>query len=126
MITPHPGEAARLLGQDAGWVQQHRPQAATELSRYGAVVVLKGAGTLVAHDGALRSICLLGNPGMATAGSGDVLTGILGGLLALGLAPVEAAELGAWLHARAGDEAAAARAAALLAGDLINALRLQP
>lgn len=126
VITPHPGEAARLLGQDAGWVQQHRPQAATELSRHGAVVVLKGAGTLVAHDGALRSICLLGNPGMATAGSGDVLTGILGGLLARGFAPAEAAELGAWLHARAGDEAAAARASALLAGDLIEALRLHP
>lgn len=126
VITPHPGEAARLLGKDPAWVQENRPQAATTLSRHGAVVVLKGAGTLIAHAGALRSICLLGNPGMATAGSGDVLAGVVGALLARGLAPVEAADLGVWLHARAGDEAAARRSSALVAGDLIDALRLDP
>ena len=126
VITPHPGEAGRLLGHDADWVQHNRLQAAAELSQHGAVAVLKGAGTLLAQAGATRSICLLGNPGMATAGSGDVLTGVIGGLLARGLAPLAAAELGVWLHARAGDEAAATATAALLAGEMIAALRLNP
>ncbi len=126
VVTPHPGEAARLLGTDAAWVQSHRPQAARQLSRGGLVAVLKGAGTLVACDGTLRSVCVAGNPGMATAGSGDVLTGIVGALLARGLAPGDAAELGVWLHARAGDEALETRPAALIAGDLIDALRLTP
>ena len=126
VLTPHPGEAARLLGKDSQWVQENRPDAATKLSRPAAIVVLKGAGTLIADAGALRSICLLGNPGMATAGSGDVLTGVIGALLARGFAPVEAAELGVWLHARAGDEAAAARSSALVAGDVIEALRQDP
>ena len=126
VVTPHPGEAGRLLGHDAGWVQQHRLQAAAELSEHGAVAVLKGAGTLIAQAGAPRSICLLGNPAMATAGSGDVLAGIVGGLLARGLSALDAAELGVWLHARAGDDAAAAATSALLAGDLLAALRLNP
>ena len=126
IVTPHPGEAGRLLGKDAAWVQGQRPEVAAELSSGGVVAVLKGAGTLVAHDGALRSICLGGNPGMATAGSGDVLSGVCAALLARGLAPVAAAELGVWLHARAGDEAAAARQSALLAGDIADALRLAP
>ena len=126
IITPHPGEAGRLLGTDAAWVQERRPAAAAELSHGGLVAVLKGAGTLVAADGALRSICLGGNAGMATAGSGDVLSGICAGLLARGLSPTAAAELGVWLHARAGDEAACARRAALLAGDIVDALRLTP
>ena len=126
VLTPHPGEAGRLLGQDANWVQQNRLEAAARLAKHGAVAVLKGAGTLIAEAGVPRSICLLGNPAMATAGSGDVLTGVIGGLLARGLTPREAAELGVWLHARAGDEAAAGATAALLAGDLTNALRLNP
>ena len=126
VITPHPGEAGRLLGHDTDWVQHNRVQAAAELSKHGSVAVLKGAGTLIAQAGATRSICLLGNPAMATAGSGDVLTGVIGGLLARGLAPLAAAELGVWLHARAGDEAAAKATAALLAGEMITALRLNP
>ena len=124
VITPHPGEAGRLLGQASAWVQAHRPAAAMALADGAKVAVLKGAGTLIAADGAIRSICVDGNPGMATAGSGDVLTGVVGALLARGLAPAMAAELGVWLHARAGDEAAAATAAMPVASDFIDALRL--
>ena len=124
VITPHPGEAGRILGKDAAWVQSHRPRAAAALSEHGAVVVLKGAGTLIAHGGELAAISLAGNPGMATPGAGDVLTGIVGALLARGLAPLAAAELGVWLHARAGDEASASCRAALLASDVIAALSL--
>lgn len=124
VITPHPGEAGRLLGRDSAWVQAHRPAAAKALASDAKVAVLKGAGTLIAESRGVRSICVDGNPGMATAGSGDVLTGIVGALLARGLAPPMAADLGVWLHARAGDEAAAATAAAPLAGDIVAALRL--
>ena len=124
IITPHPGEAGRLLGQDTAWVQAHRPAAAMALADDAKVAVLKGAGTLIAQAGALRSICVDGNPGMATAGSGDVLTGVIGALLARGLAPAVAADLGVWLHARAGDEAAAATEAAPVASDFVDALRL--
>ncbi len=144
VITPHPGEAARLLGKDTAWLGRHRPQAAAllsdglsnglsagssnglsaGLSAGGAVAVLKGAGTLIASAGVVRSVCVDGNPGMATAGSGDVLSGIIGALLGRGLAPIAAAELGVWLHARAGDEARARGQAALLASDLVDALRL--
>ena len=129
IVTPHPGEAGRLLGESTTWVQSNRPEAATRLTTEklpGVVAVLKGAGTLVAREGAVESICLAGNPGMATAGSGDVLTGIVGALLARGMAPLEAAELGVWLHARAGDDARAGQAGSLIAGDLIGALRLTP
>ena len=124
IVTPHPGEAGRLLGKDSAWVQSHRPQAAAALSEHGATVVLKGAGTLIGAQGKVASICLAGNPGMATAGSGDVLTGIVGTLLARGLPPLAAAELGVWLHARAGDEAQESCPAALMASDIVAALRL--
>ena len=126
VLTPHPGEAGRLLGKDAAWVQSHRLEAAAMLSQHGAVAVLKGAGTLLAWDGAAHTICMAGNPAMATAGSGDVLTGIVGALLGRGLAPHVAAELGVWLHARAGDEANARCRAALLARDIVQAIDLAP
>lgn len=129
IVTPHPGEAGRLLGETTTWIQSNRPEAAARLNKgnlSGVIAVLKGAGTLVASEGAVRSVCLGGNPGMATAGSGDVLTGIVGGLLARGTAPLAAAELGVWLHARAGDEARARHAGSLIASDLIGALRLTP
>ena len=126
VLTPHPGEAGRLLGKDAAWVQSHRLEAAATLSRYGATVVLKGAGTLIAWGGAARSICLAGNPGMATAGSGDVLTGIVGALLGRGLSPRFAAELGVWIHASAGDEANERCQSSLLASDIVQAIDLTP
>ncbi len=106
-ITPHPGEAARLLRCEPAEVQSDRAAAARSLAeRSGATVVLKGAGTLVSAPGAGLHQTLAGNPGMATAGSGDVLAGLIGGLLAQGLVPLDAARLGVWWHASAGDLAA--------------------
>ena len=128
VITPHPGEAGRLLSLSAKDVQAQRPDAARRLASLGegCVAVLKGAGTLISESGQLAGICLGGNPRMATPGSGDVLSGIGGALLARGLPALEAAKLAVWLHARAGDEAASATASALLASDLIDNLRLTP
>lgn len=127
-LTPHPGEAGRLLGLSAGQVQAQRPDAALQLSSLGGgcVAALKGAGTLIAEAGQLAGICLGGNPRMATPGSGDVLSGIGGALLAQGLASVDAAKLAVWLHARAGDEAALKTESALLASDIIDSIRLTP
>ena len=127
-LTPHPGEAGRLLGLSAGQVQAQRPDAALRLSSLGGgcVAALKGAGTLISDAGQLAGICLGGNPRMATPGSGDVLSGIGGALLAQGLAPVDAAKLAVWLHARAGDEAALKTESALLASDIIDSIRLTP
>jgi NAD(P)H-hydrate epimerase len=105
IVTPHPGEAARLLGIKPGDVQANRPAAARSLVGARRVCVLKGARTIVA--GASRAaVTRAGNPGMATAGTGDVLAGMLGTLLAQGLEPYDAGVLGAYLHGRAGDLAA--------------------
>lgn len=123
LITPHPGEAARLLDTDTAAVQADRRGAALALAqRFKAVVVLKGAGSLVAApDGRLR-LCDHGHPAMASAGLGDVLAGLLGALCAQGLDAFEAACLGVWLHARAG-ERVGALGRGLLASDLINVVR---
>ena len=103
VLTPHEGEAARLLGVARADVAGDRPGAAVELQRrYGGVCVLKGAGTLVAGDDILW-LCPFGNPGMATAGMGDVLAGTVAGLMAQGLSNLAAARLGTFVHARAGD-----------------------
>lgn len=120
LFTPHPGEAARLLGITTAEVQADRFAAIQAIqSRYGATVILKGAGSLVAGSDAL-SIVTDGNPGMATGGMGDVLSGILGALIAQGLSQPEAARLGAVVHACAADLAAADRGQrSLLATDLI-------
>lgn len=123
VITPHPGEAGRLLGRRTGEVQAQRLQAACDLHALtGAVVVLKGAGSLVV-DGHRRLLCPLGNPGMGAGGTGDVLTGVIAALIAQGLAPAAAAAVGVLGHARAGDVAAAAGERGLLPGDLIAQLR---
>lgn len=124
VLTPHPGEAARLLGGGATDIQADRFRAAQELQlRYGGVCVLKGAGTLVASGDGPVGVCTAGNPGMASAGMGDVLSGVIAGLLAQGLALRDAARLGVWLHAEAGDSAAHAGMRGLLAGDLMPHLR---
>jgi len=103
VLTPHPGEAARLLGTTAAAVQADRPEALRELcARSGAVVVLKGASTLVG-DGHQCYQNRTGNPGMATGGSGDVLAGLLAALLAQGLPPFAAACLAVHVHGKAGD-----------------------
>ncbi len=125
ILTPHPGEAARLLGCSAAEVQQDRFAAVTELQRrYGGAVILKGAGTLVAdgdHDQV--GLCPYGNPGMATGGMGDVLSGVLGALLAQGFSPAKAARLGVCLHAVAGDLAAMDGQRGMMATDLLPHLR---
>lgn len=124
VLTPHPGEAARLLGVDIATVQADRFASARELARrHGAVVVLKGAGSLIAHPDGRLAACPWGNPGMAVAGMGDVLTGVIAGLLAQGATAWEAACLGVGLHARAGDAAAEAGERGLLASDLLGPLR---
>ncbi|HET8942213.1 MAG TPA: NAD(P)H-hydrate dehydratase [Rudaea sp.] len=125
VITPHPGEAARLLECDSATIQRDRFAAVIELARrFRAVTVLKGAGSLVAHPEGGVLVCPWGNPGMASAGMGDVLTGVIAGLLAQGLNCWRAARLGVALHAQAGDAAAAeAGQAGLLASDLFVPLR---
>ncbi|MCU0727323.1 MAG: NAD(P)H-hydrate dehydratase [Planctomycetes bacterium] len=123
ILTPHPGEAARLLGCPTAAIQADRHGAAETLARrYGAIVVLKGRGTVVS-DGTTHFVNRTGNPGMATGGAGDVLTGLIGGLLAQHIAPFDAAILGVHLHGLAGDLAAARVGIhALIAGDILEHL----
>jgi len=107
ILTPHPAEAGRLLGIQASEVQHDRVKRAQQLAqRYDAVVVLKGCGTVIADQNGRYAICPLGNPGMASAGSGDVLAGVIAALLAQSLSLWEAATTGVVAHARAGDIAA--------------------
>jgi len=125
VMTPHPGEASRLLDKDTSTIQQNRYQAATLLqNKYSGVVVLKGAGTLITDDNQATTVCSEGNPGMATAGMGDILSGIIGSLLAQGLESSLAARTGVALHSRAGDLAAMNGQKGLMATDLVNPLRL--
>ena len=136
LLTPHPGEAARLLQRSVADVQADRIESARRLAgETGAIVALKGAGTLVAAQGGEVTVNPTGNPGMATGGTGDVLTGIAGGLLAQGLAPESALRAAVYLHGLAGGLAAAARGeVGLIAGDVADAvpaaivqlLRLRP
>jgi ADP-dependent NAD(P)H-hydrate dehydratase / NAD(P)H-hydrate epimerase len=124
VLTPHPGEAARLLGSDTAAVQSDRFAAARELAkRYAAVVVLKGAGSLVAAPDGRVAACPWGNAGMASGGMGDVLTGVVAALLAQGLPPWDAACTGVAIHARAGDRAAGDAPRGLIASDLFAPLR---
>jgi NAD(P)H-hydrate epimerase len=103
IITPHPGEFARLLGTDTKTVQGQRDDLAATFARdHNLVVVLKGHGTVVT-DGRRLYRNTTGNPGMATGGTGDVLTGLLGALLGQGLEPFDAARLGVYVHGLAGD-----------------------
>lgn len=124
VLTPHPGELALLLGKEVADIQRDRPAAAREAAeRTGAIVVLKGAGTLVAKTGQPLWINLNGNPGMACGGSGDVLAGLLAGLLAQKIDPFEAACAAVWLHGAAGDIAAWQKTqASMKAGDIARAL----
>ena len=124
ILTPHPGELALLLGTNAAAIQRDRQAAAREAAeRTGAIVVLKGAGTLVARAGQPARINLTGNPGMACGGSGDVLAGLLAGLLAQGADPFQAACAAVWLHGTAGDIAALRQTqTAMKAGDIAACL----
>ena len=124
IVTPHPGEAARLLGIAGADVNRDRPSAARRLAeRTGAVVLLKGAASVVATaDGRMR-INPTGGPALGTGGTGDVLTGVVAALLAQGLDAFEAAALGAFVHGFAGDRIAGrSGSAGLLAGELAEEL----
>lgn len=128
VLTPHPGEAARLLRCQVEDVQGDRLQAVREIARrYGGICVLKGSGSLIAAaDDEVCDLCDRGGPALATAGSGDVLTGAIAAFLAQGLATRDAARLALWLHASAGDQlAAGAGEIGLMAGDLPAAMRSQ-
>ena len=124
ILTPHLGEAARLLGFTIAQIQADKWAAAHAIqARYGGICVLKGAGTLVI-GGTKTWQCAAGNPGMASGGMGDVLSGVIGGLLAQGLSLEYAAVVGVFVHAKAGDCAAAKQGErGLLAGDLLNYLQ---
>jgi NAD(P)H-hydrate epimerase len=124
VLTPHPGEMAGLLGSSTAEVQADRLEAVRRCAdRHGATVVLKGHRSLVAVPGGRAWVNPTGNQGMATGGSGDVLTGMIAGLMAQGLPALEAALLGVFAHGLAGDLAAETGCeAALVAGDLIEAL----
>lgn len=107
VLTPHPGEAASLLGTTTQTIQANRYSAVTELQKkYQGVAVLKGSGSLIRTRTEETFVCTAGNPGMATAGMGDVLTGVIAGLIAQKLNSDEAAKAGVLLHAMAGDRAA--------------------
>lgn len=125
ILTPHPGEAARLLGCSSAEIQADRFFAVHELQkRYGGVAVLKGSGTLICNGKAPTRLSSWGNPGMSSGGMGDVLAGVIGGLLAQGFPLMEAACVGVSLHGMAGDKAAEQDGErGMLAMDLIPHLR---
>ncbi len=122
IITPHPGEMARLMGTTVQSIQSDRISCARDFSRdYGAVVVLKGARTIIAEPNGRIYINPTGNPGLASAGMGDVLTGIIAGLTAQGLTPLRASQLGVFIHGSVGDTLAGEGAPiGIMATDLIN------
>ncbi len=122
VLTPHPGEMARLSGETTDAIQRNRKEAARRFAHErGCVLVLKGAGTIVAGLDGFAAFNATGNPGMGTGGTGDVLTGLIAGLLAQGLGPFEAACVGVYIHGLAGDLAAAQRSMrGLMAGDVLD------
>jgi NAD(P)H-hydrate epimerase len=125
VVTPHPGEAGRLLGVSTAIVNQDRFQAVRQLAELlNGTAVLKGVGSLIASCQSSRGVgvCMAGNPYMATAGMGDVLSGLIGGLAAQGLDPERAAQLGVFLHAAAADYWVAANGRCLIATDIVTAL----
>ena len=124
VLTPHPGEAARLLHCGTGDVQQDRFTAAREIQhQYDGVIVLKGAGTIIEGPSDIPYVCPAGNPSMATGGMGDILSGMIGGLLAQGLELERAAEAAVFIHARAADKAAEEQGErGMLASDVLHYL----
>lgn len=124
VITPHPGEAAVLLDCSVDEIEQDRFSAITRLNdEYGATVVLKGAGSLVYDGFGYINVCPYGNPGMATAGMGDMLTGIIAALIAQGMDHIKAATSGVCLHALAADDASQHAERGMIATDLLPAIR---
>ena len=124
VITPHPGEAARLLKTDVATIQSDRFQSARDLyEKYHGPVVLKGAGSIVIDLEGNLYVCSEGNPGMSTGGMGDVLTGVIAGLVAQGVDIEKATQIGVLMHARAGDMAAILGERGMIATDLMPYLR---
>ncbi len=120
VITPHPGEAARLLKTDVTTIQSDRFQSARNLhAKYQGVVVLKGAGSIVTDLEGNLYVCNEGNPGMSTGGMGDVLTGVIAGLIAQGIGISNATQTGVLMHARAADMAASSGERGMMATDLM-------
>ena len=126
ILTPHPGEMARLTGIGRAEIEKDRKGVAgTFARRYGCVLVLKGHGTVVAGPDGRIYVNTTGNPGMATAGAGDVLTGMIAAFLAQGLSLFEAAKWGVYLHGKAGDRMAKKHGqAGMIATDLIGSGKL--
>ncbi|MCX5693336.1 MAG: NAD(P)H-hydrate dehydratase [Candidatus Omnitrophica bacterium] len=122
VVTPHPGEMSRLINKSLEYIKNNRLIVAKQFSHdYNAVIVLKGAGTIVAGPDGKYYINTTGNPGMATAGSGDVLTGIIAGFLGQRLDMFNAARLGVYVHGLAGDLAAKDKGeTGLIAGDILE------
>ncbi|HLD74456.1 MAG TPA: NAD(P)H-hydrate dehydratase, partial [Bdellovibrionota bacterium] len=122
VFTPHPGEFSRLTHYSTAEVQKHRTEYAQEFAhKWNVVLVLKGSGTVIASPRGETFINPTGNPGMASAGMGDVLTGMIAGLLAQGLKPLQAAQLGVYLHGFIGDRLKDEKGVAgLLASDLMS------
>jgi ADP-dependent NAD(P)H-hydrate dehydratase / NAD(P)H-hydrate epimerase len=125
ILTPHPGEAARMLKIDSKAIQADRFQAVRDIkNKYGGICILKGAGSIVLDEAGTPLICMAGNPGMASGGMGDVLTGVIAGLVAQGIPLAIAASCGVCLHAEAADWSAAEDGErGMLATDLLPYLR---
>lgn len=124
ILTPHPGEAARLLGITTADIQADRMQAAIAIQKkFNGVCVLKGSNTIVVSFDGSSYVCKSGNPGMASGGMGDVLSGVITGLMAQHVKLTDAAQLGVFLHAEAGDLAANHGQRGMLALDLMPYLR---
>lgn len=124
ILTPHPGEAGRLLQKTTLDIQNDRVQAIRALQeRYHGVMVLKGANTLVLNERGVLQVCPAGNPGMATGGMGDVLTGVMAALVAQKFSLADAASLGVLVHAMAGDRAAKAGERGMRASDVLAEIR---
>jgi len=126
ILTPHPGEAGRMLGTTTQKVQADRCAALASIEdRYGGTVVLKGSGTLVSSQDGSPWLCCAGNPGMASPGMGDALTGIVAALLGQGLSQEQAAVVGTQIHAAAGDAAGEAGERGMIVSDLMAQIRRQ-
>jgi NAD(P)H-hydrate epimerase len=124
VMTPHPGEAARLLNTDSKTIQADRFKSITSLhEKYAGPVVLKGSGSLISDTQGNLFVCDKGNSGMSSGGMGDVLTGVIAGLIAQGIEINHATKLGVCLHANAGDRAASSGERGMLAMDLMPHLR---
>lgn len=124
VITPHPGEAARLLDTSSADIEQDRYASIQAICReYNTVTVLKGAGTLISDGEHATEVCPYGNPGMASAGMGDVLSGLIAALMAQGYSLYDATRLGVCIHALAGDRVAENGERGMLASDLLPVIR---